>query len=225
VIGEFHRIGTDLPGKKVDFFTAVRPPDRANFQDVGTRGCFNSHRSILQLADQKNLRNVLVFEDDVWFRDVGALFENQLLAQLDQEDWDLVFFGYLKPADRALTGPLVRWPQDILGAHCYGVNGHFVQTMIRYMNDCEQRPRDHPEGGPMPADGVYNHIRYLNPGIKLFLSAPSLAHQRNSRTDIAKRKFFDDIVWLRRVIVGLRSVKHRIRMASDRRKLRRQLNG
>jgi glycosyl transferase family 25 len=225
VINEFQRIGIDLPSKKVDFFTAVRPPDKGNFQDVGIRGCFNSHRSILQLADQNNLGNVLVFEDDVCFRDVGALFENQLLAKLEQENWDLTFFGYLKPADQALPGPLVEWRHDILGTHCYAVNGRFIRTMIQYMNDCEQRPRDHPDGGPMPADGVYNHIRYLDPGIKLLLSVPCLAHQRNSRTDVAPPKFFDEIVWLRQVIIGMRSIKNRIRMASDRRKLRRRLNG
>ncbi|HZS55209.1 MAG TPA: glycosyltransferase family 25 protein [Bryobacteraceae bacterium] len=221
---EFQRIGIDLPGKKVDFFTAVRPTDSGNFQNVGVRGCFNSHRSVLQLADQKNLRNVLVFEDDVCFRDVGALFENRLLAKLDHEDWDLIFFGYLKPDDQALTGPLVLWPEDILGAHFYAVNGRFIRTMIRYMNDCEQRPRDHPQGGPMVPDGAYNHIRYLDPDIKLLLSVPSLAHQRNSRTDVAPRRFFDEIVWLRQMIIGMRSIKSRIRMVADRRKLRRQLD-
>lgn len=223
VINEFQRIGIDLPSKKIDFFTAARPPDRGNFPSVGIRGCFNSHRSILQLADQNNVRNVLVFEDDVCFRDVGERFENQLVAKLDQENWDLAFLGYLKPADEALAGPLIPWRHDILGTHCYAVNGHFIRTMIKYMNDCEKRPRDHPDGGPMPVDGVYNHIRYLDRSIKLLLSVPCLAHQRNSRTDVAPGRFFDEIVWLRQLAVGMRSIKHRIRMASDRRKLRRRI--
>src|ERR1700744_707064 len=104
---EFRRIGITLPGEKVDFFTAIRPSDRGNFQDIGTRGCFNSHRSILELAEQKRLRNVLIFEDDVSFRDVGTDFEEQVIGELSKQDWDIVFFGYGKPNDEPLRGPLI----------------------------------------------------------------------------------------------------------------------
>jgi glycosyl transferase family 25 len=221
---EFRRVGIELPGEKVEFFTATRPADKGNFQDIGTRGCFNSHRSILELAYRKRLRNVLVFEDDVSFRDVGAEFEQQLISQLAKNDWDIVFFGYAKPSDETLRGPLVRWPMDILGTHFYGVSGKLVSTIVQYMNECELRPRNHPDGGPMPMDGVYNHIRYIKPNINFFISAPSLAYQRSSRTDIAEMHIFDKIIWLRPIMDGLRAFKHRLRIASDRKKIRRKVD-
>lgn len=221
---EFRRVGIDIPNDNVRFFTATRPADRGNFSDIGTRGCFTSHKNILQLACQERLRNVLVFEDDVSFRSIGNGFERQLLAQLSKEDWDVVLFGYLSPDDDALTGPLARWPNDILGMHFYAVNGRFIPTMLQYMNECELRPRDHVDGGPMPADGAYNHLRHLNPDVKVLLSVPNLAHQRSSRTDIAETRIFDRIDWLRPILHRARSAKHHLRMALDAYKLRRRFD-
>ncbi len=221
---EFRRVGVELPGEKVEFFTATRPADKGNFHDIGTRGCFNSHRSILELAYQKRLRNVLIFEDDVSFRDVGADFEHQVIGELAKNDWDIVFFGYAQPNDEALKGPLLRWPKEIMGTHFYGLNGKSISTILQYMNECELRPRDHPDGGPMPMDGVYNHIRYIKPNINLFISAPSLGYQRSSRTDVAQMHFFDKIVWLRPLLDRLRALKHQLRAASDKNKMRRKIH-
>lgn len=222
---EFRRVGIQIPNDTVRFYTATRPPDKGSFSDIGTRGCFVSHRDILQLASRERLRNVLVFEDDVSFRSIEDSFERELLAQLSkEEDWDVILFGYLSPHDDALIGPLARWPNDILGMHFYAVNGRFIPTMLRYMNECELRPRDHVDGGPMPADGAYNHVRYLNPEVKVLLSVPNLAHQRSSRTDIAETRIFDRIDWLRPILHGARSVKHQLRMALDAYWLRRRLD-
>jgi glycosyl transferase, family 25 len=222
---EFRRVGVQIPNEKVQFYTAVRPTDKGRFTDIGTRGCFNSHRSVLELAHQNRVQNVLIFEDDVCFRDVGSVFEQELVTKLSQESWDIVFFGYGEPHDDGLSGPLTPWPNDIQGMHFYAVNGSFIATMLQYMNDCELRPRDHPDGGPMPVDGVYNHVRYVIPNIKMLLSVPNLAHQRSSRTDIASITFLDRMAWLSPVLRGARAVKHQLRMASDRRKLRRQMQG
>jgi glycosyl transferase, family 25 len=220
---EFRRAGINIPNEKVKFYTASRPADKGKFSDIGTRGCFESHRNVLELANREQLPNVLIFEDDVSFRNVGGTFEQEVIAQLSHEDWDVVYFGYSIPPDDALTGPLMRWPKDIRGAHFYAVNGKFIRTMLQYMHECELRPRDHPDGGPMPADGAYNHVRYVIPGVNLFLSVPNLAHQRSSRTDIAQTHVFDGLVWLRPIMRGARAIKHRLRMALDKNKLRRQL--
>jgi glycosyl transferase family 25 len=221
---EFRRVGVNIPSENVRLYTAIRPTDKAGFMDIGTRGNFTSHKNVLELANRDRLRNVLIFEDDVSFRNVEGAFEQKLLTQLAREDWDVVFFGYLSPPDEGLTGPLMRWPKDILGMHFYAVNGRFIGTMLEYMNECEMRPRDHPLGGPMTADGAYNHIRYVTPNINVFLSVPNLAHQRSSRTDIASTRGFDRIVWLRPFLRSARAVKHQLRMALDKKRLRRQLD-
>jgi len=223
VTREFHRLGINVPTQKVLFYNATRPADRGQFADVGTRGCFTSHRNILDLASKDHLRNILIFEDDVCFRRVDRALVRKLIDQLAVNDWDLVFFGYLSPPDDNLEGPLAPWSGDILGAHFYAVNGRFIGTMLQYLQECEMRPRDHPNGGPMPVDGAYNHVRYVIPHVSVMLAVPVLARQRSSRTDIASKRYFDEVVWLRPAMRGLRAIKHLLSMMLDRRKLRRRL--
>ncbi len=221
---EFGRLGMSIPNEKVRFYTATRPTDKGSFADVGTRGCFTSHLSVLESAARDNLRNVLVFEDDAGFRDIGASFQGGLIDDLSRRDWDLLWLGYLRPAHVASRGPLTRWTGDILGAHCYAVNGPFIGVMAQYMRECEKRPRDHPDGGPMPADGAYNHIRYIDQDVVLLLAVPALAVQRSSRSDLTPNSILDGNVLLRPFVASARRIKHRLRMTLDRRKLRRQVD-
>lgn len=220
---EFRHAGINVPNEKVQLYTAFRPVDKGRFDSVGVRGCFTSHRNVLELANREGLRNALILEDDVSFRSIGTNFVRELMVQLSCEDWDLAFLAYLLPPEDALKDvkrPLTRWPNDIRGTHFYAVNGSFIQTMLQYMYECELRPRGHPLGGPMTADGAYNHVRYVMPNINLFVSVPSLAHQRYSRADIADPRTFDKLVWLSPVLRGLRAIKHWGRMELDRNKLR-----
>lgn len=213
---EFRAIGLNIPNEKVCFYTAVRPTDKGGFIDIGTRGNFTSHKAVLEIAHRERLRNVLVFEDDVSFRSIESNFTSQLLTQLSGEDWDLVYFAYLVPHENGLEGPLRRWSNHIIGAHFYAVNGKFIETMLQFMNACERRPRDHPAGGPMTADGAYNHVRYVIPNVKVFLSVPSLAYQRSSRTDVGSTLFLDKVRWLSPVLGSARAVKHWLRMKLDK---------
>jgi glycosyl transferase, family 25 len=220
---EFRSAGISIPSEKVQFYTANRPTNKGGFINIGTRGNFESNRGVLGLAEKDRLQNVLIFEDDVCFRSVGDYFQRELLGQLTNQEWDVMYFGYAAPPDDGLTGPLLAWQQDILGTHFYAVNGRHISKMLQYMHDCELRPRDHPDGGPMTADGAYNHMRYVMPNVKVFLSVPNLAHQRSSRTDIAQTHLLDRIIGLRPIVRGLRAIKHRLRMAQDNKKIVRQL--
>jgi len=223
---EFSRLGITIPNHNIKYYSATRPTDKGNFHDIGVRGCFMSHLNILEMAQMDRLGNVLIFEDDVTFRDVGADLQKRLLENLAHRDWDLLWLGYLSPSDENLTGPLLRWENDIRATHCYAVNGRFIPTMVQYMKDCLLRPRNHPDGGPMPADGAYNHVRYVIKDITLLLAVPALAYQRNSRSDITSRSpTLDKMVWLRPFVHGARNLKHQLRMNLDKYKLRRRMDG
>jgi glycosyl transferase family 25 len=208
---EFQRVGIKIPSEKVRFYTATRPTEKGGFSTAGMRGCFTSHRNVLELASRDLVRNLLVFEDDVGFKHVTSVVEDKLLAQLDQENWDLVFFGYLNDANPEGAGPLVRWSAEVLGTHFYGVNGRLIKTMVKYMCECESRPPGHPDGGPMSPDGAYNHIRHMRPDIRVLLASPNLAYQRSSRTDVHPAPLFDRAVWLRPIMRGARFLKNQYR--------------
>jgi len=211
----FEAIGIRIPNDKVRFYSAVRPTDKGDFYSIGARGSFNSHRNVLKLAAADGLKNVLVFEDDIAFKRVPATLVNDIVARLPRENWDLVYFGYGKVRSADLKGPLAAWPHDTQGGHFYAVNGRFIGTMIQYMNECEARPKDHPDGGPMSRDGVFNHIRYVNPEIRVLFAVPNLAIQRSSRTDISPLRSFDRITWLRPIVERLRSVKTQVHLWID----------
>jgi glycosyl transferase family 25 len=223
VIQEFGQLGINVPNQNVRFYTAKRLTEKGLFPDVGTRGNFTSHRNVLRLASQDGLRNVLVFEDDVSFRDCTASLEDQIVTQLARNAWDIVYFGYLLPSDTGLEGgPLVDFPKEIVGAHFYAVNCDFINPLLQFMDQCEVRPAGHPDGGPMTADGALNHIRFLIPDMRVLLAVPSLAHQRSSRTDIHPTRIFDRTVILRPLIRRARAIKHKLRMAVERSRLRRR---
>lgn len=217
---EFSKIGIRIPNDKAVFYQAERPSKKGNFPDVGARGNFESHRNVLDLALKDRLRNVLIFEDDVSFRSIGKEVERQIISRLQVEDWDVIYFGYCEPSDYGLSGPLTAWSDGVIGAHYYAVNEQFIAPMLQYMNECEKRPCGHPHGGPMTADGAYNHVHRIIPNLRTFLAVPNLAHQRSSRTDVHPTPIFDRIAWLEPAVRGTRAIKHRLRMAIDRGRLR-----
>lgn len=213
VARELSRVGIEVPNEKVRFLTVSRPSNAGVFHSIGVRGCYESHKSILLAAANENLSNILILEDDVWFRNVDVEFEELLLTQIQTNEWDLLFLGRQSPPDDGLQSPLSRYTGDIRGTQFYAVNGRFLPELLGFMDACESRPRNHPDGGPMPIDGIYNHIRYGRSEISLFVVAPNLASQRSSRSDITANKFFDQIDWLQGLVRAGRSVKNRVRAA------------
>lgn len=206
-VREFSKIGIQLPHPKVAFYTAERPSEAGTFPSIGSRGAFTSHRAVLRLAIEQNLSNVLVFEDDIRFRDMAPCDIDRIVSAIGRQPWDILYFGYLSPSDHGLKEPFDHYSGPTIGGHFYAVNGPFIRRMARYMDDCEARERDHPLGGPTYRDGAYNHIRIVDPSIKVLLAVPSMAHQRSSRSDIAPPKSFDRVPWLRPVIDAARAVR------------------
>lgn len=178
----------------------------------------------MKLASQEKLRNVLIFEDDVSFRDVKDSLIDQIVSSLASRKWDIVYFGYLSSPDMDLEGPLAQFSKGVMGAHFYAVNASLIDPLLQFMNQCETRPPGSPEGGPMTADGALNHVRLLIPDMRVLLAVPNLAHQRSSRTDVSPQPIFDQIVVLRPLIRKARVIKHKLRMLLDRKSLLRKSN-
>uniref|UniRef100_Q07SN1 Glycosyl transferase, family 25 n=1 Tax=Rhodopseudomonas palustris (strain BisA53) TaxID=316055 RepID=Q07SN1_RHOP5 len=209
---EFVRLGMgDLLHSHIEISPGVRFEEPGEFYSVGARGSFNAHRNVLKRAQKLNLENVLVFEDDILLKSAPAGFIEKLLQEIPETNWDVIYFGYIKPIPENVNGTLFRTTpapiHDTIGGHFYSVNKSFISTMIDYMNDCESRPRGHADGGPTSRDGAYNHIRYVNPNARIFLTAQSLGGQRSSRSDITDSFFLDRIKWLRSTVNAARRLK------------------
>ncbi len=211
VVREFDRIGLKIPNAKVSFYTADRYSEAAGFPSAGVRGSFSSHQRVLELALHKNARNVLVVEDDVFFKHVSISHERAILDFLHKDNWDLIYLGYLEPDEKCLTGPIDKWDGNTIGGHFYGVNREFMAKMAGYMDKSQKRPPGSPLGGPTFRDGAYNQIRKACTELRVFLSAPNLAVQRSSRTDLLDTRFYDRVKIFRPALESVRQIKNILR--------------
>jgi glycosyl transferase family 25 len=196
------------------FFQVVKPKSAGSFPSIGVRGCFLSHLAILQ--DAIGARNILVMEDDVAFgREFRA--DTRILEGLPS-NWDVFYAGHL-PGRQEVSGRggvaslLQIGPEvELLGAHCYAVNGPAIPKLVAAYNHFLERPRDHPLGGPMPIDGALNVAR-RQLSLMTFATVPPLAFQRSSRSDIAANKWFDQVPGVRDGVHALRGLKNTLQRA------------
>lgn len=119
---EFEKIGL----KNVERFSAIKDSD-------GRRGCLNSHLSIIQNAKENNLKNVLIFEDDVFFIDENIHHIENCLDQLENQNWTLFYFGAtLEPNYGALTKVsenLVK-TNFAFTTHAYAINSSIFEKVL-----------------------------------------------------------------------------------------------
>jgi len=190
---ELEKAGMPFSSGKVELFSAIRPDSPGSFQSIGYRGAFLSHLNVLKQARAKDLKTVLVMEDDLKLRQDFKQYEAMLLEELLERDWDLVHFGYCcdEPFDaKNVNSPILQpFSGEIIGAQFYAVNGKAFDQLINFFEGVLQRPAGHPEGSPMSPDGVFNIFKWQHQTIVRLIAVPSFGDQRSSRSDISAQWF------------------------------------
>jgi hypothetical protein len=140
----------------------------------------DTHIGILKNAKNLNLKNILIFEDDIEFCDLlddytgqpmDVRFENSI--KFLPEEWDVLYLGSGIDTDAKshIGGELYK-----LGfAHCchsVSVNGRFLDTIINYLEQSDE-----------PIDIVYSRLMGDN---KIYSFSPNLISQRPSFSDIQR---------------------------------------
>jgi glycosyl transferase family 25 len=171
---------------KVSLFPGIKFESARSFSSPGFRGSIASHHGILEMAKSKGLSNVLVLEDDVRFKSIKSEIVQEIVAQIPAE-WDVIYFGYLRPRLNSIDAGLSLYREGTIGGHFYAVNGTFFDKMCAYMQVCQVRPAGHPEGGAMGRDATYNQWLNLHPSTRVFIASPNLADQWGSRSSISPR--------------------------------------
>jgi glycosyl transferase, family 25 len=214
---------TPTPGK-LAIFPAVRPDSPGNFPSIGSRGCYSSHLEILKLARQQGLANVLILEDDVLILDQFRTYEQELIKQLSQiPDWGFIYFGhtFFQASHRP---QLETFTESIITAHFYGVHHSIFDRLIDFLEQVQNRPSGHPDGGPMHLDGAYNLFRQKNPDVVAWRVMPSLVEQRSSRSDIYPNAWYENIPVIKQSLTLLRSGKTVLRTRRARQQSRAAIN-
>lgn len=213
---ELNRAGMPFKTGKVELFAAIRPDDPGPFESIGYRGAFLSHLNVLKQAKARGLKNVLVMEDDLQLRQDFNQYEEMLLKELLETDWDLVHFGYGCDAhfdSQKVSAPIFQpFSGEIIGAQFYAVNGKALDQLIAFFEAVLQRPAGHPEGSPISPDGIFNLFKWQHPTINRLIAMPSFGNQRSSRSDISAQWFdqlpvFSSLAGLARKLGVARSVK------------------
>jgi glycosyl transferase, family 25 len=205
--GELARLGIAVDGEKVAFYAAQRFGDRGGFRNIGARGCFDSHLSILEAAADLD-GPLLILEDDADFAGGIETLMPAALDTLHKTDWS-IFYGFGDPPSGSVStdGLFEQAPEIGIGTtHCIGFTPNAVKLAIPYLRAMLTRPAGSPDGGPMDVDGAYCWFRAAHPQLRTFCTYPAIANQRPSRTDITP-SFLDRMPIARQAMSLLRMVK------------------
>ena len=130
-------------GLTVERFSAVdgNPDKIVSKLTDGAIGCIKSHLNIIKLAKELNLKNVLIFEDDVEFiDDLNNIFQ-EYYKQIPT-DWGLLYFGV-----NHNNLPLLKFTENLsfvkhtYTTHAYAVNNRLydmiIETLSNFENECD----------------------------------------------------------------------------------------
>jgi glycosyl transferase, family 25 len=189
---ELQRVGLSVDGRHIRYFRAIRPDSAGLFPSLGSRGCFMSHLEIMREASRDGLDNVLVMEDDLSLATSLAQSQPEMLARLQQGDWDFAYIGHVEDTPSAGLQPAWHESQvPMATTHFYGLNRAAIASVLEHLEACLTRLPGHPEGSPMHVDGAYSLFRMRHPQVKTLMAVPSLGGQRSSRSDIYPNKWYD----------------------------------
>ena len=119
----------------VDFYFA-KPHQRGAMY-----GCFDSHRACIQKAYDDGICNLLIFEDDVQFREGWDLvFEDAgvFLRSNDSVDYDALFLGGRMVYVHEKTTANI-WQAKCMLAHAYIISRRGMKTFLQNLSLFEQR--------------------------------------------------------------------------------------
>ncbi len=207
-IDEFKKYGLAIRTSKCDFFPAIKPDESKGFPNIGTRGCFLSHLSIIESSIKAGIDNVLIIEDDIYFSRKINEYTKDALDSLKNLDWDIVYFGH--PLGDASPPPVWKQlDQPMMMSHFYALNAKTFKKLASFLKTLESRPLGDPEGGPMHYDGALNFYREKHPEVKAYYFSKNLGWQRPSKTDIHENSFLDRYRLLNPITKIVRKLKKR----------------
>lgn len=206
VQSELAAIGVNRIASPISFFEARRPPPAAPGAK-GPNGALISHREAIREALAAGVDKLLILEDDIFFKRPPSGAVDAVIEAMKRERWDVLYFGYLEPADTDLAGqgPLATWNERVIGGHFCGMTRPFMACLLEFMDSFGTPDADGVVTNPTHRDGAFNLFIERNPDINRKLVVPCLAVQRSSRTDLHKNRLLDRTPLLREAVNSVRT--------------------
>lgn len=169
----------------------------------GKRGCFESHMKIIHMAQENNLKNVFIFEDDVAVLPCYSheKFEKSINFLKDQT-WEFFYMGglerrikprpvYNKLKKKYETGDVSTEFDYIMEAHSVGWNQSYAinscifdKIIAEYKNGLWEMLEERWKGRPGRTDRYYQH--HLKP--KAYVCVPSFTTQYDVVSDLQRTR-------------------------------------
>lgn len=197
---EMTRVGMGWDDPRFSRFSAIRPAAAEGFPTIGARGCFLSHKGVLEQFLSGKGDVLCVCEDDLIFAADLAAGLAALSAGAGRTGWDILYLGHQGAGlgAKAVGRFQVLAPDHgIKCTHFFLIKRGAAVRLAAFLDRALTRPPGHPEGGPMHVDGALSMFRAANPDLVTWVAMPPLGTQRPSRTDIHPLKLYDRLPVLR----------------------------
>lgn len=231
---ELKSIGLDYSSEKVEIFSAIKPAEKLAYPNIGVLGCSMSHLEVLRIAQREGLKNVLMMEDDLAISSRFLKLEEELVNELINVNWDMVFLGYFPyhglnfsdyydeskgefVSDYKL---LKKTHYPTQGAHFYAVKNTAYERLIGFFeNFIDQRSKsffyeqygDYKDLDGAYPDTAYCIFRFKNPDLEVLITKYSLGWQRSSKSDLTPATIFDNIAFVKPFLDVFRNLKYRVK--------------
>jgi GR25 family glycosyltransferase involved in LPS biosynthesis len=90
---------------------------------AGNIGCSWSHYKMYRDIQANKYERALIFEDDATLHPNFSKLMSELVEQLKQLDWELVYFGRNNPSEATNNNSLTRCFSGFSGTHMYAITG------------------------------------------------------------------------------------------------------
>lgn len=167
---EFEKLGIQ---KKVNRFSAIR-------HQRGSIGCNLSHKKIVEIAKNKGLRNVLIFEDDCEFINTDIFVLSKSIMALNRREWDVFFIGgRLRDNAKKITNNLLKG--KMTGCQSFAVNSNAYDKILG-LNPYAYESL----GSNKPWLGCFD--AWYRENLDAYTVYPLMTVQRESHSDIGNRE-------------------------------------
>jgi GR25 family glycosyltransferase involved in LPS biosynthesis len=102
------------------------------------QACGRSHHDLVKYAKEKNLKNILIFEDDAYFYNGGEkkgidIIESAIDKLKDIEDWDIFYLGGLIVDDEIkMISENLGKVNTVLTTHAWAINNKAYDKLLMY---------------------------------------------------------------------------------------------
>lgn len=150
----------------------------------GHRGCTLSHLRAVELAKEKGWKNVLILEDDCYFKK-GADYVDRVIDGFFEHvpQWDVFFLGTRVYKFQKTVWPNVIRVLDSRGAQAYVLGEHYYDQFLELLRYTYENMSKHPftiEG--MAHDENWVHLMAQH----MWLCSDVVLHQRTGYSDIER---------------------------------------